>query len=90
MTLKAILDITVSPRSSKNRITIDTGGKVKAYLTAPPVDGKANAELVRLLSKGLGVPTSDLEIISGHKSRKKRIVVTGRSTEQITAALKNA
>lgn len=83
MTLKSILDITVSPKSSKKKISIGENNHMKIYLTSPPVDGKANAELIALFSKNLKVPKSDIEIISGLKSKKKRIAIFGLTPEEI-------
>lgn len=89
MTSKAIFDITVSPKSSKNKISITENSHMKVYLTSPPVDGKANADLVALFSKTLKVPKSDIEIISGLKSKKKRIAVCGLSPEEILKKVQN-
>lgn len=83
MELKSIFDITVSPKSSRSRITIDSSNHIKVYLNAPPVDGKANSELISLFSKKLRIPKSDITILSGEKGRKKRIAIEGLSLESI-------
>jgi hypothetical protein len=90
MTSKSILDITVSPKSSKNKISIDERKHMKVYLTSPPVDGKANADLIALFSKSLKVPKSDIEIISGLKSKKKRLVIFGLTLEEILKKIPNS
>ena len=48
---------------------------LKIYLTAVPVDGKANKELLKLLAEKLGVSKSRIEIIKGEKSKEKIIEV---------------
>jgi uncharacterized protein len=90
METASIIDITVSPKSSRSRITIDDQNQIKVYLNAPPVDGKANAELLNLFSKRLKIPKSNMEIISGEKGKKKRLAVYGLSIIEITEILKKS
>lgn len=65
--------VKVSPRSSKNEIAKISEGEYKVKLTAPPVDGKANAMLIDILSESLGVSRSSLRIVGG-KTAKTKIV----------------
>lgn len=60
---------------------IDSGLKVE--VTAPPIEGKANAAVVKLIAKSLGLPKTAVEIESGEKSKRKRIRVTGATSEDI-------
>jgi uncharacterized protein len=90
METASIIDITVSPKSSRSKITIDAQNQIKVYLNAPPVDGKANAELLSLFSKRLKIPKSNMEIISGEKGKKKRLAVYGLSINEITEILKQS
>jgi uncharacterized protein (TIGR00251 family) len=85
--MKSIFDITVSPKSSRSMITVDAFNHIKIFLNAPPVDGKANSELIRLLSKKLKIPKSDITIIAGEKGKKKRIEIEGLSSESIVSKL---
>ncbi|MBF0620139.1 MAG: DUF167 domain-containing protein [Candidatus Omnitrophica bacterium] len=62
----------VVPGAKKN-VFKDENGTVKVYLTAPAVDGKANAALVKFLAVHYGVRGSAIEIIKGLKSRNKVI-----------------
>ena len=73
--LKETITITVRvvPRSSKTEIVGDHDGALKIKLKAPPVDGAANEELIRFLSKHFGVPKANVQIISGLTGRNKRI-----------------
>jgi uncharacterized protein (TIGR00251 family) len=55
------------------------GDALKIKLTAPPVDGSANKMCVQYLAKWLNVPKSSIEIISGHSSRTKRLLLRFRN-----------
>ncbi len=81
--MKSIFNITVSPKSSRSMITVDTNNHIKVYLNAPPVDGKANLELIALFSKKLRIPKSNITIISGDKGKNKRIEIEGLSPDLI-------
>ncbi len=70
-----IFNVRVIPRSSKSEIIGEYDGDLKVKLTSPPVDGKANKELIKILSKALKTAKSDIEIISGETSRSKRIQI---------------
>ena len=69
------LTVFVQPRSSKNSIAGLHNQALKIKLTSPPVDGAANKMCVQYLSKCLKVPKSCIEIVSGHKSRTKRVLL---------------
>jgi uncharacterized protein (TIGR00251 family) len=84
----ATLSVRVIPRSSRSEIVGLIGDELKIRLKSPPVDGAANDELVRLLAKEFGVSRSDVEIISGHTSKQKRIRINGLAASDITAVLK--
>jgi len=70
-----VLKVFVQPRSAKNMIAGQHGDALKIKLTAPPVDGAANKMCIQYLAKFLKIPKSALEIISGHSSRTKRILL---------------
>ncbi len=68
--------IKITPRSSKNEIVGKLpDGTLKIKLKAPPVDGEANAELIKFLSKEWGVPKSSIKIVKGLTSKTKLIEV---------------
>lgn len=70
------LVVRLVPRAARDEIigwTADDSLKVR--VTAPPVDRKANRALVELLASALGVPRADVELVSGHQSRRKRVAV---------------
>ena len=70
-----VFKIFVQPRSSKNKIVGAHGDALKLKVTAPPVAGAANKMCLKFLAKSLSLPQSLLEILSGHNSRTKQILV---------------
>jgi len=71
-----VLRVRVLPRSSKRGIEITPAG-LKVKLTAPPVDGAANEQLLELLSKVLGIRRSAFRILKGLSSRDKVVAIKG-------------
>ncbi len=72
----AALAIRVTPRARKNEVVqVMADGTIKIRLTAPPVEGKANQELIKFLSDILDVPKSKIEIIAGQTRRDKLISI---------------
>lgn len=78
------------PRSSRSAILGVRGGALEVALTAPPADGAANAELIKLLSRALEVRRGDLTIVVGSSSRDKVIEVNGMAEEDARARLSRA
>ncbi len=70
-----IFKVFIQARSSKNMITGIYGDAIKIKLTAPPVNGAANKMCIKYLANILKIPRSKIEIISGHTSRTKHILV---------------
>lgn len=70
-----VLRVLVQPRSAKNAIVGLHGDALKIKLTAPPVEGAANKLCVQFLAKELGMAKSTLEIIAGHTSRAKQVLI---------------
>lgn len=79
--------VSLLPRSSRNEIVGKEGDHYRIKVTAPPVEGSANAALVALMAKRLGIPKKDIEIVSGRKSRLKMVRVSGLSEAQVTSIL---
>ena len=84
------LAVRAQPRSSREGIVGllddgDGGFALKIAVTAPPVDGEANAALVKLLAKLLGVPKRDVRVASGETGRTKRIEVLGVDCDSVIA-----
>ena len=72
-----IFDVRVVPRASKSEIVGESGGALKVRISSPPVDGAANAELLKLLSKKLRVSKNNIKIVSGETSRSKKVKIYG-------------
>jgi uncharacterized protein (TIGR00251 family) len=73
----AVLDIRVIPRAPRTRVDGTRGGAFLIRLAAPPVDGAANDALIAFLSDALALPRRDISIVSGEKSRNKRVRIEG-------------
>ena len=72
-----IFKVRVVPRASRSEIVGEHDGALRVRIAAPPVDGAANDELVRVLARAFGVPRSAIEIAAGHASKLKTVRVTG-------------
>jgi len=81
------IDILVQPRASRAKIGPMHDGRLKVAVTAPPVDGEANAAVIELFAKRLGVPRSSVEIVAGASSRKKTIKIANATAQQIAELL---
>jgi len=72
------IEVKVEPRSSKKQITgIMDNTILKVKLTAPPVDGSANEQLIELIAEATGVKKSRIKIIRGLSSKRKLVGITG-------------
>lgn len=86
--MAASLHIKLTPRSPKDEIKgLRADGALKVAVTAPPVEGKANHALVKLLASELGVKRSCVEIATGHASRDKLVNLVGLSRAEALARL---
>ncbi|MFM9904387.1 MAG: DUF167 domain-containing protein [Pyrinomonadaceae bacterium] len=74
-----VFSVRVVPRAAKSEIIGEHDGALKVRIASPPVDGAANAELIKLLTNHFSVSRSDVEILSGLTSKTKRIRITGIS-----------
>ena len=79
------LTVRVRPGASRNRIDGFRDGALVVRLTAPPVAGQANAALVVLLARQLGVARRDIEILRGQRGRLKVISVSGLTDHAVRA-----
>ena len=82
-----ILSVRIIPRASKSMIAGRRGDAVLIRLSAPPVEGAANDALVEFLAATLKVPRRRISIVSGRKSRDKRIAIEGLSDTEVGARL---
>ncbi|HXX19432.1 MAG TPA: DUF167 domain-containing protein [Candidatus Acidoferrum sp.] len=84
---RIIFAVRVAPRASRDAIEGEYNGALKVRLTAPPVDDRANEALRRVLAGRLNVPVSAVRIVSGEKSRTKRVEIAGVTRAQVLALL---
>jgi uncharacterized protein (TIGR00251 family) len=78
-----LVEILVQPRASRAKIGPRHDGRIKIAVTSPPVDGEANAAVIALLAKALGIARSAVEVVGGATSRRKTLRIAGVTTAQI-------
>lgn len=83
----AVLTVHVQPKASRTECVGIHGDALKIRVAAPPVDGAANDELVRFLSRILSVQNTAVYIESGAGGRHKRVRVRGVTAERVMACL---
>jgi uncharacterized protein (TIGR00251 family) len=81
-----VIKVLVVPRASKNEVIGEHNGALKVRVTAPPVDGAANEQLIRVLSKYFDVSKSSVKIVGGSTARLKQIRV-GCSEAELASAI---
>ena len=84
-----LLPVTVRPRASRNMLAGLHGNALKLLLTAPPVDGAANAACLRFLAELLDVSRARLSIIKGAKARQKLIRISAMSVDTLRHRLRS-
>jgi uncharacterized protein (TIGR00251 family) len=83
----ADLAVRLQPRARRDEIVGERDGQIVIRVTAPPVDGKANAALEAFVAKRAGVPKSSVAVVKGHTSRDKVVRVDGRDERELRDAL---
>lgn len=81
------LRVRLTPRSGRDEVIGLDGDLLRARVKAPPVEGRANEALLRLLAGALGVPRTSLRIIRGQRGRDKLVAVEGLETEEVRERL---
>ncbi|MEC5205076.1 uncharacterized protein (TIGR00251 family) [Vogesella perlucida] len=81
------LTLHVQPGARKSEVAGEHGEALKIRLAAPPVEGKANAELLRWLADYLGVPRKAVTLLSGERNRHKIVSVDGLDAAAALAML---
>jgi len=76
-------DVLVQPRASRARFGPRHGDRIKLAVTAPPVDGAANAAVIELVAEAFGVPRGAVEVIAGASSRRKTLRVRGATAARL-------
>jgi len=80
---RLVFRVQVAPRSSRSEVVGEHNGALRVRLAAPPVDGAANEELIKVLSKTFKVARSAVTILSGHTSRLKQVSIDGVSVSAL-------
>ena len=80
---RILIRIYVQPRASRTGFTGLYDDALKLGITAPPVDGKANAAVIKYLASFFHVRKADIEIKHGLQSRRKSILIEGICAEEI-------
>jgi len=83
----AVIAVRVIPRAAKSAIDGIRDGAVLVRLSAAPVDGAANAELIEVMAGALGVPKRAITIESGETSRRKTLQIAGVSAATVLTKL---
>lgn len=83
------LRVRVQPRASRNEVTGWRDGVLHVKLSAPPVEGAANAACRDFLAEWLGVKRAQVELVSGEKSREKRFRISGLTDAEIEATIRH-
>ncbi len=73
----AEVSVRVIPRAGRDVVAGERDGALLVRLAAAPVDGAANDALVRILAETLGVPRRAVTLVSGERSRRKRVRIAG-------------
>jgi hypothetical protein len=82
-----IIQVKVTPNASKNQIVTWKEGLLCLRIKGVPEKGRVNEELVAFLAKKLKIAKFNIEIISGQKSRLKRLKIHGIAQDQLNEAL---
>jgi uncharacterized protein (TIGR00251 family) len=81
------LKVRLQPRAARDEIVGERAGALLVRLTAPPIEGRANEALCRLLARRLRVPPTRVTLLRGAKSRDKVIRIEGLSSAEIHQTL---
>lgn len=85
-----LISVQVYPNATRNEVAGFRDGVWQVRISAPPVKGKANKELISFLSEVLGVGRSSLSLAKGHASRNKVIAIDGLTQEEIMKSLSSS
>jgi uncharacterized protein (TIGR00251 family) len=84
---RADVAVRLQPRAKRDEVVGERDGAIVIRVTAPPVDGRANDALCKLMAKAVGVPASRVQVVRGHTARDKLVRIDGVSPDAARAAL---
>jgi uncharacterized protein len=82
-----VVAVRVKPRGGRDAVEGVVEGRLVVRVSAPPVEGRANAAVERLVADALGVPKSRAAVVAGAKAREKLVRVEGLSAAEARARL---
>ena len=84
-----LLLLLIQPKASKSEIVGPHNGALKIRIQAPPIEGRANEELVAFLAGFFGVPKRSVSVLKGETGRRKTVFIAGITIADATSALSN-
>jgi uncharacterized protein (TIGR00251 family) len=85
-----LLQVRVVPRAGRSAIAGVRDGALLVRLAAAPVDGAANAELIDVIAAAFAVPRRAVTLVSGERSRLKRVRIAGKDPDAVAAVIARA
>lgn len=82
-----LIEVRVTPRSSREKMEVCADGTFKVWVSAPPVEGEANAAVCQVIAKNLGIAKSRVNVSKGEKGRNKTFRIDGLNRLQIDEIL---
>jgi uncharacterized protein YggU (UPF0235/DUF167 family) len=84
-----VIDLTIrlTPRAARETVDPRPDGVLAVRVTAPPIDGRANDALCRLIARRAGVPPSRVSVVRGHRGRDKVVRIDGADPALVHARL---
>ncbi|NIA14888.1 MAG: hypothetical protein GWP08_12490 [Nitrospiraceae bacterium] len=86
---RVLLRVRVQPRASRDAIRLESDGRIRVTLMAPPVEGAANKALTAFIAKRLGIAKRQVTLVQGGHSREKTLSVEGVGAEEVAAILED-
>jgi uncharacterized protein (TIGR00251 family) len=83
----ALVAVRVQPRSGRNQIAGERGGRLLVRIAAAPVEGQANRALCKLLAKAAGVARGRVEVVRGGSTRDKLVQIEGIGAKELAGLL---
>ncbi len=83
-----IVDVQVVPRASRVAVGPAVGDRLRVAVTAPPVDGAANAAVIDALARAFGVRRAAVRIVRGETGRRKTVEIDGGNPATLQALLR--
>ena len=88
--MNARIRVRLNPRSARDELAGWQDSELRVRVTAPPVEGRANAALERLLAEVLRVPKTSVRVVAGNRGRVKTVAIEGLSQDEALSRLREA